>query len=58
VRARVVENSLFLKARVLSMDGARALAGEIAGSRDDAESLGTALGRELVGRGARELMTP
>lgn len=57
VRARVVENSLFLKARVSSIDGARSLAGELSGSRDDAESLGTALGRELVGRGARELMT-
>jgi len=58
VRARVVENSLALRARVLSADGARALEADLVGPRDEAEGLGTALGRELVGRGARELMQP
>jgi hydroxymethylbilane synthase len=54
--ARVVENTLWLRGRVLSLDGACAVAGEIRGPRDDAEALGRALAADLVARGAGELI--
>ncbi len=54
--ARVVENTIHLSSRVLSLDGSRVVEGEIRGSRDDAEELGRELARDLLSRGAEELI--
>lgn len=54
--ARAVEGMLVLTARVLSLDGTRAIEAEIGGPREDAESLGRALGGQLAEQGASELI--
>lgn len=54
--ARVVESALHLRARVLSLDGTRAIEGQLTGSRDQATALGTLLARELLAQGAGELI--
>jgi hydroxymethylbilane synthase len=45
-----------LRGAVLSPDGSRRVAGEIAGSSADAEDLGKRLADELLARGAKELL--
>jgi hydroxymethylbilane synthase len=54
--ARVVENRLLLRARVLSLDGREVIDGQIVGPRDEAEGLGMALAQDLLGRGAERLI--
>ncbi len=54
--ARAVEGTIVLTARVLSLDGSQAIEGEIVGPRGDAESLGRALGVQLIEQGAGELI--
>ncbi|MEO0653141.1 MAG: hydroxymethylbilane synthase, partial [Planctomycetota bacterium] len=54
--ARVVEGTLALRARVLSVDGTEAIEGQLSGPRGDAESLGRALAEELIGAGADRLL--
>ena len=54
--ARAVEGSLHVRSRVLALDGSRAIEAELTGPRTDAESLGTSLGRELLARGAGDLI--
>jgi len=54
--ARVVESTLSLRARVLSLDGRTVIEGEIAGSRDHAGQLGRMLAEDLLERGADRLI--
>jgi hydroxymethylbilane synthase len=54
--ARVAENALSLRARVLALDGSRAIEGEIGGRRDEAVELGRELARRLIEKGADELI--
>ena len=54
--ARVVEGVLHLTARVSSLDGQTAVEGELTGARDHAASLGKLLAKDLVARGAAELI--
>lgn len=54
--ARIVENQLILSARVLSLDGAECVEGEIAGTVAEAAALGRALAKELRERGALRLI--
>jgi len=54
--ARVVESTLALEGRVLSLDGARVVEGSVTGSRDAAAELGQRLAADLLARGAGELI--
>lgn len=54
--ARVVESTLSLTGRVLSPDGERMVEGTVRGSRDHAPQLGMMLARDLIERGAEELI--
>lgn len=54
--ARVVENQLLLRAKVLSLDGRESLEGRIVGPRDEAEGLGAALAQDLLAQGAQRLI--
>lgn len=54
--ARVVENTLSLRARVLSIDGTESIEGEITGQRDVAPHLGRLLAKDLAKRGAEALI--
>ena len=54
--ARVVENTLWLRGRVLSLDGTRIVEGERRGPREDAVSIGRGLANELLEGGAGELI--
>jgi len=55
-RARAVENSISLRACVLSIDGTECLEGERSGPIDAAEALGRDLASELGRRGAARLV--
>lgn len=55
-RARAVENSISLRACVLSVDGTECLEGERSGPIDAAEVLARDLAAELAGRGATRLV--
>jgi hydroxymethylbilane synthase len=55
-RASVGERHLTLQGAVLSADGTRRVAGDIAGAADTAEELGQRLADSLLGQGARELL--
>ncbi len=48
---------LTLRGLVGSPDGGEVVRGEITGTADEAEALGTALGRDLLERGGREILT-
>ncbi len=53
----VVEGSrLLLKGTVCSLDGARAVDGELTGTLSEAEALGQSLARDLEGKGGREIL--
>lgn len=54
--ARVVENTLHLEARVLSLDGSQEIKDELSGSVDEAEAIGQKLAERLLERGAAELV--
>jgi hydroxymethylbilane synthase len=54
--ARAQENSLHLRARVLSLDGRERIEGEVRGRREDAEALGRHLAEELLASGAARLI--
>ena len=54
--ARVVEGTLALRARVLSVDGSEAIEGELAGPREQAESIGATLAKTLIEAGADRLI--
>jgi hydroxymethylbilane synthase len=54
--ARAVEGQLYIRGRVLSIDGSEAIEGELSGPRGDAESLGRALAEELLANGAGRLI--
>ena len=54
--AEVRESTLVLRARVLSLDGSRAVEGEARGLRDHAAQFGAMLARDLRARGADELI--
>jgi hydroxymethylbilane synthase len=54
--ARAVEGQLYIRGRVLSIDGSEAIEGELSGHRGDAESLGRALAEELLANGAGRLI--
>ena len=54
--ARVRESALALHARVLATDGSRTVEGRVSGTVERAEELGERLARDLVSRGAAELL--
>jgi hydroxymethylbilane synthase len=54
--AIVADGRVSLRALVASLDGARIVRGEIAGPPGDARRLGEALGDELLGKGARQIL--
>ena len=47
---------LHLRGLVGSPDGSEVIRGEITGTAAEADALGTALGRDLLDRGAREIL--
>ena len=55
-RARAIENTIALTGRVLSVDGRTAIEGQVSGPRDSAETLGRALGEQLLADGAAALI--
>jgi hydroxymethylbilane synthase len=55
--ARIENNEVVLRCAVLDPDGKRRIEGEIIGSVESAEEIGRALGRDLLARGARELLS-
>jgi hydroxymethylbilane synthase len=54
--ARVNENQLSLRARVLSLDGGESIDGEIAGPAEEAAELGDTLAKQLLEQGAWRLI--
>lgn len=54
--AEVEAGRLRVRARVLSLDGARRLEGEAEGACAEAEEIGASLGRRLLGEGAAEVI--
>ena len=50
------DNMLVLKARILSLDGARCVEGEITGDSREAEEMGEKLAASLLNGGAREIL--
>jgi hydroxymethylbilane synthase len=52
----VAGDQLTLRAAVLDPDGRQRIEGQIAGSAEEAERLGEALARDLLSRGARDLL--
>lgn len=54
---RVEGLTLSLRGAVLAPDGTARVAGEVAGPAAEAEALGQRLAEELLGRGARNLLT-
>lgn len=55
--AVIRDNTLHLRGRVLSLDGRTCLEGSHSGSPDDAPAIGSVLAGDLLGRGARELIS-
>jgi hydroxymethylbilane synthase len=56
--ARVDKDALELRGRVIAPDGSAMVSGSRKAAVRDAEEAGAALGAELLGRGARELLQP
>ncbi len=54
--ATLKDERLFLRALVASLDGARVVRGERSGAAAEAARLGEALGEELLGKGARDIL--
>ena len=52
----VSDGQLTLAARILSLDGARCVEGEIFGCPEDAETLGESLAMRLLGEGGRDIL--
>lgn len=53
---RLSEDTLHLRGMVCSLDGSRAVEGELSGPASTAHELGVALARELLGRGGDEIL--
>ena len=56
VYARFDEAKLVLKARILSLDGARCVEGAIIGESDNAAKMGQELAERLLNEGARQIL--
>lgn len=56
VLAEAKKGKLFLRSIVLSLDGKRAVSAEAAGTYEEAPKLGRAVGKELLSKGAEELL--